>query len=163
MEKAREFQKNIYFCFIDYAKAFVWITINCGKFWKRWDYQTIWQPKWNENQTVLASAIHTLERDAGPLEGLAAGSWSLGIVEQSQGKGCCGLQRDGSRGCEGGDHGVKCLRRKAKAAMEARRYCWVMHSGWRHHHSLCVSTGQHQQLNNRKAGPSTCLTHWMTE
>ena len=32
MEKAREFQKNIYFCFIDYAIAFVWITINCGKF-----------------------------------------------------------------------------------------------------------------------------------
>ena len=32
MKKAREFQKNISFCFIDYAKAFVWITINCGKF-----------------------------------------------------------------------------------------------------------------------------------
>ena len=33
MEKAREFQKNIYFCFIDYAKALiVWITINCRKF-----------------------------------------------------------------------------------------------------------------------------------
>ena len=31
-EKAREFQKNIYFCFTDYAKAFVWITINCRKF-----------------------------------------------------------------------------------------------------------------------------------
>ena len=30
IKKAREFQKNIYFCFIDYAKAFVWITINCG-------------------------------------------------------------------------------------------------------------------------------------
>ena len=27
-EKAREFQKNIYFCFIDYAKSFVWITTN---------------------------------------------------------------------------------------------------------------------------------------
>ena len=40
MEKAREFQKNIYFCLIDYAKAFVWITINCGKFRKRWEYQT---------------------------------------------------------------------------------------------------------------------------
>ena len=40
MEKAREFQKNIYFCFIDYAKAFVWITINCGQFFKRWEYQT---------------------------------------------------------------------------------------------------------------------------
>ena len=32
IKKARAFQKNIYFCFIDYAKAFVWITINCGKF-----------------------------------------------------------------------------------------------------------------------------------
>ena len=32
IEKAREFQKNIYFCCIDYAKAFVWITTNCGKF-----------------------------------------------------------------------------------------------------------------------------------
>ena len=49
----------------------------------------LWQPKWNENQTVLATAIHTLDRKAGPLEGTAAGSWSLGIVEQSQGKGCC--------------------------------------------------------------------------
>ena len=28
IEKARELQKNIYFCFIDYAKAFVWITAN---------------------------------------------------------------------------------------------------------------------------------------
>ena len=36
MEKGREFQKNIYFCFIYYAKALtVWITINGGKFWKR--------------------------------------------------------------------------------------------------------------------------------
>ena len=47
MEKAREFQKNIYFCFIDYAKALdVWITINCGKFWKRWEYQTTWPASW---------------------------------------------------------------------------------------------------------------------
>ena len=31
IEKAREFQKNIYFYFIDYAKPLtVWITINCG-------------------------------------------------------------------------------------------------------------------------------------
>ena len=41
IEKAREFQKNIYFCFIDYAKPLtMWITINCGKFGKRWEYQT---------------------------------------------------------------------------------------------------------------------------
>ena len=46
IEKAREFQKNIYFCFIDYAKAFVWITANCGKFLKRWEYQTNWPASW---------------------------------------------------------------------------------------------------------------------
>ena len=40
VKKARELQKNIYFCFIDYAKAFAWITTNCGKFFKRWEYQT---------------------------------------------------------------------------------------------------------------------------
>ena len=34
IKKAREFQKTIYF-FIVYAKAFVWITTNCGKFFKR--------------------------------------------------------------------------------------------------------------------------------
>ena len=33
MGKGREFQKNIYFCFIEYAKAFdCWITINSRKF-----------------------------------------------------------------------------------------------------------------------------------
>ena len=33
MEKAREFQKNIYFCFMTMSKPLtVWITINCGKF-----------------------------------------------------------------------------------------------------------------------------------
>ena len=42
IKKARELQKNFYFCFIDYAKAFVWITINSGKFFKRWEYQTTW-------------------------------------------------------------------------------------------------------------------------
>ena len=31
IEKAREFQNSIYFCFIDYTKAFVWITTNYGK------------------------------------------------------------------------------------------------------------------------------------
>ena len=39
IEKAREFQKNIYFCFTDYAKAFDCVDHN--KLWKikRWDYQ----------------------------------------------------------------------------------------------------------------------------
>ena len=34
IEKAREFQKNIYFLFTDFFKAFVWITKDCGKFLK---------------------------------------------------------------------------------------------------------------------------------
>ena len=39
-EKPREFQKNIYFCFIDCAKAFAWMTTNYGKFFKTCEYQT---------------------------------------------------------------------------------------------------------------------------
>ena len=31
----------------------------------------LWQPKWNENQTVLAAAIHTRDRDVESLEGAA--------------------------------------------------------------------------------------------
>ena len=46
IKKAREFQENIYFCFIDYAKDFVWITTNSGKFFKRWEYQTTWPASW---------------------------------------------------------------------------------------------------------------------
>ena len=41
IKKAREFQKNIYFNFIDHAKDFVWIITNYGKFFKRREYQTI--------------------------------------------------------------------------------------------------------------------------
>ena len=47
IEKAREFQKNIYFCIIDYAKAFDCVDHN--KLWKilkRWEYQTTWPASW---------------------------------------------------------------------------------------------------------------------
>ena len=40
IEKAREFQKNVYFCLIDYAKAFDFVDHNkLWKFLKRWEYQ----------------------------------------------------------------------------------------------------------------------------
>ena len=42
-KKTREYQRNIYFCFIDYAKAFDCVDHN--KLWKilkRWEYQTTW-------------------------------------------------------------------------------------------------------------------------
>ena len=45
--KAREFQKNIYFCLLTMPKPLtVLITINCGKFFKRWEYQTSWPASW---------------------------------------------------------------------------------------------------------------------
>ena len=74
----------------------------------------LWQPKWDENQTVLATAIHTPDRNPGSLESAVAGSWSLGIVEQSQSEGCCRLQRDRLRECEGGGPGGKCQWRKSR-------------------------------------------------
>ena len=40
MKKAREFQKNIYFCFIDYAKAFDCADQNKLENSERWEYQT---------------------------------------------------------------------------------------------------------------------------
>ena len=45
IEKAREFQKNIYFCFIDYS---LWLcgSQQTGKFWKRWEYQTTLPASW---------------------------------------------------------------------------------------------------------------------
>ena len=46
IEKAREFQKN-FFCFSDYAKVFYCVDHkNCGKFFKRWEYQTTWPASW---------------------------------------------------------------------------------------------------------------------
>ena len=41
IKKAREFQKNIYFCFIEYAKAFDYVDHNklCKLWEKRWEYQ----------------------------------------------------------------------------------------------------------------------------
>ena len=60
IEKATEFQKSIYFCFIDYAKVFVWITTNCRKFWKRWEYQTTWPASW---ETCMQVRKQQLELD----------------------------------------------------------------------------------------------------
>ena len=62
MEKAREFQKkkkNIWF--MDYAKIFtVWITTNCGKFLKTWEYQTTLPVSW---ETCMRVKKQQLEPD----------------------------------------------------------------------------------------------------
>ena len=47
IEKGTEFQKNIYFCFTDYAKAFDCVDHNkLWTIWKRWEYQTTWPASW---------------------------------------------------------------------------------------------------------------------
>ena len=38
----------------------VWITINCGKFWKRWEYQTTWPASW---ETYMQVRKQQLEMD----------------------------------------------------------------------------------------------------
>ena len=46
-EKEREFQENIYFCFIEYGQSLWYVDHNnCGKFLKRWEYQTTWPTSW---------------------------------------------------------------------------------------------------------------------
>ena len=47
IEKARAFQKNIYFCFIDYTKGFDCVDHNKPwKILKKWEYQTTWLASW---------------------------------------------------------------------------------------------------------------------
>ena len=38
----------------------VWLTINCGKFWKRWEYQTTWPASW---ETYMQFRKQQLELD----------------------------------------------------------------------------------------------------
>ena len=46
--KKQESSRKIYFCFIDYAKAFYCVDHNklCEKFLRRWEYQTTWSASW---------------------------------------------------------------------------------------------------------------------
>ena len=61
MEKGREFQKNICFCFINYDKAIDCVDHNKPwKFWKRWEYQTTWPASW---ETYMQIRKQQLEMD----------------------------------------------------------------------------------------------------
>ena len=53
IEKAREFQKSSISALLTMPNPLtVWITINCGKFWKRWEYQTTWPASWETYMQV---------------------------------------------------------------------------------------------------------------
>ena len=60
MEKGREFQKNIYFCFIDYANAFDCVDHNKLENSSRWEYQTTWHASW---ETCMQVRKQQLELD----------------------------------------------------------------------------------------------------
>ena len=61
IEKAREFQENIYFCFMDYSKAFDCVDHNqLWKILKEWDYQTTWPASW---ETCMQVRKQQLELD----------------------------------------------------------------------------------------------------
>ena len=58
MEKAREFQKNIYFCLIDYAKAVDCVDHN--KLWKilkEMEYQTTWPASWDTCMQIMKQQL----------------------------------------------------------------------------------------------------------
>ena len=61
-EKATEFQKNIYFCITDHAKAFDCVDhFNCGKFLKRWyipDHLTYYLRNLHAGQEAAARNLH---------------------------------------------------------------------------------------------------------
>ena len=61
VQKTREFQKKIYFCFIDYAKAFDCVDHKkLWKIWERWEYQTTWPASW---ETYMQVRKQQLELD----------------------------------------------------------------------------------------------------
>ena len=58
--KAREFQKNIYFCFIDYAKSFDCVDHDKLQNSERWEYQTTLPASW---ETYIQVRKQQLEMD----------------------------------------------------------------------------------------------------
>ena len=58
--KKWEFQKNIYFCFIDYTKAFDCVDHNKLENSERWEYQTTWPASW---ETYMQVRKQQLELD----------------------------------------------------------------------------------------------------
>ena len=57
-EKAREFQKTSISALLTMPTPLtVWITVNCGKFFKRWEYQTTWPASWEICMQVMKQQL----------------------------------------------------------------------------------------------------------
>ena len=61
LKKQESSRKTSIFALLTTPKPLtVWITINCGKFWKRWEYQTTWPASW---ETCMQVRKQQLELD----------------------------------------------------------------------------------------------------
>ena len=66
IEKAREYQKNICFCFLTMQSLWLCGSQQTGKFWKRWEYQTTWPASW---EICMQVKKQQLELDMEPQTG----------------------------------------------------------------------------------------------
>ena len=69
--KSKRVPKNIYFCLLTTPKPLpVWITTNCGKFFKRWKYQTTWPASWEICMQVKKQQLEPdMEQQTDPKSG----------------------------------------------------------------------------------------------
>ena len=68
IKKARESRKTSISALLTVLKPLtVWITINCGKFWKRWEYKTTWPASWETYMQVRKQQLElVMEQQTGP-------------------------------------------------------------------------------------------------
>ena len=80
IEKARELQKNIYFCFTDYAEPLtIWITTQCRKFLSKWEYQTTLPVSWESCMRVRKQQLE-LDMEHGLVQNWERSTSRLHIV-----------------------------------------------------------------------------------
>ena len=77
IEKAREFQKNIYFCFIEYTKDFAWITTKLWKIFKEMGIPDHLPAPW---ETCMRVKKQQLEPDTEQVTGSRLGKEYLKAV-----------------------------------------------------------------------------------
>ena len=67
IEQAIKFQKTSISALLTMPKpSTMWITINCGKSWKRWEYQTTWPASWETCMQVRKQQLEVdLEQQTG--------------------------------------------------------------------------------------------------
>ena len=61
----------------------VWITINCGKFWKRWEYQTTWPASWETCVQVRKQQLDWFEIGKGVLRAVYCHPASLTYMQST--------------------------------------------------------------------------------